>query len=57
MDCNPLFACLKSIVKWMMKYFAKLFIVNEIRIILVRIGIKSIFYSYITEKLQNLRKK
>lgn len=28
MDCNPLFSYLKFIVKWMIKYFAKLFIVN-----------------------------
>lgn len=32
MDCNPLFSYLKSIVKWMIKKIAKLFIVNEIHL-------------------------
>lgn len=28
MDCNPLFSYLKFIVKWMLGYLVKLFIVN-----------------------------
>lgn len=32
MDCNPLFSYLKFIVKWMLGYLVKLFIVNEIHL-------------------------
>lgn len=32
MECNPLFSYLKFIVKWMLGYLVKLFIVNEIHL-------------------------
>ena len=57
MDCNPLFSYLKSIVKWMIKYFAKLFIINEIQINLGRIGNKCVFYSVLIKKIAEIEKK